>query len=92
MSNAMLEAMAAGLPVVASRVGAADELIDDTRGVLIEPGDRRALATAIVALGNDAARRQRLGENARAYVERHFSIASVIDRIEAAYSSMIGAE
>jgi glycosyltransferase involved in cell wall biosynthesis len=92
MSNAMLEAMAAGLPVIASRVGAADELIDETRGILIEPGDPRALAGAIRALVDDPSMRERLGGNARLYVERHFSIGSVVDRIEAAYSSMMGAQ
>ena len=92
MSNAMLEAMAAGLPVIASRVGAAAELIDESRGILVDAGDRRALRDAILELAADPRRREQLGANARAYAARHFSIDSVLDRIEAAYYSIMGAQ
>ena len=92
MSNAMLEAMAAGLPVIASRVGAAEELIDESRGILIDAGDRHALRDAICELAADPTRREQLGANARAYAARHFSIDSVLDRIEAAYYSIMGAQ
>jgi glycosyltransferase involved in cell wall biosynthesis len=92
MSNAMLEAMGRGLPVIAARSGAADELIDNTRGILLEPGDRLGLAVAIGELAADPSLRQRLGENGRAFVAHHFSTSSVVDRIEATYSSIMGAQ
>jgi glycosyltransferase involved in cell wall biosynthesis len=65
------EAMAAGLPVIATRVGAVDELLEWGRaGVLIPPDDPDALATATADLLRDPARRARLSSAARASAER----------------------
>ena len=72
---ALLEAMAAGLPVVASAVGAIPEiLIPPDNGVLIEAGDRAALAAAILTLLRDAALRQRIGRNNRAKAKAELSV------------------
>jgi glycosyltransferase involved in cell wall biosynthesis len=63
----LLELMAAGLPVVASRVGMAAEYIEDGRsGVLVPPGDAGAMARAAAELLGDAALRRLLAEGARA--------------------------
>lgn len=71
----VLEAMAAGLPVVASDVGGVPELvIDGETGLLIPPGDVPALTRALAWLLEDRARRQRLGDAARARVVRDFSL------------------
>lgn len=64
------EYMAAGLPVVASRVGELPTLLDAC-GLLTEPGDPDALATALDRLGSDPALRDRLGRAARRHVEDH---------------------
>jgi glycosyltransferase involved in cell wall biosynthesis len=65
-SLALLEAMAAGLPIVATAVGAApDQLAQGRDALLVPPADGRALERAIEGLLDDPARREELGENAR---------------------------
>ena len=56
-----VEALAAGVPVVTTRMGAAPEIIDSSCGVLTEPGDAEALASALRSLLTDAERRAKLG-------------------------------
>jgi glycosyltransferase involved in cell wall biosynthesis len=64
---ALLEAMAAGKPVVAARVGGVPEIVTDgVDGLLVEPGDVGGLARAMAALVEDAGLRERLGQRARA--------------------------
>jgi glycosyltransferase involved in cell wall biosynthesis len=72
---ALMEAMAAGLPVVASRLSGIPELITDGEtGLLAPPGDVAALVAAIRRLHDDARLRRTLGEAARATVERDFDL------------------
>jgi glycosyltransferase involved in cell wall biosynthesis len=67
-----LEAMAAGLPIVAARAAAVEELLGDGESaVLVPPGDEAALAAALDALLGDAPLRQRLGAAGRRRVERY---------------------
>jgi glycosyltransferase involved in cell wall biosynthesis len=67
LPNAVLEAAAAGLPIVATAVGGTVEILDDGRnGVLVPARDVRALVTAVAGLAGDAQRRRRLGDAARA--------------------------
>jgi glycosyltransferase involved in cell wall biosynthesis len=66
------EYMAAGLPVVASRIGALTQLIEHERnGLLVPPGDAAALAMSLERLRRDEELRQRLGEAGRRHVLRH---------------------
>lgn len=66
LSNAILEELAAGLPVIAMRVGGNSMLIDDgANGYLLDVGDHASLAAAIDRLANDAGIRRRLGAAAR---------------------------
>lgn len=68
----VLEAAACGLPVVASRIGGIPELLSDGRtGLLVRPGEPRALAAAMRALAADPSYARRLGAAARAYAIRH---------------------
>lgn len=70
---AALEAMAAGLPVVAPAQGALPELVvDRTTGLLVPPGDDEAFARALLELAKDGDRRRALGAAARARVEESF--------------------
>jgi glycosyltransferase involved in cell wall biosynthesis len=74
LPNALLEAMATGLPCVASRLpGVTDWIVDDGRsGLLVPPGDVEALAAALTRLRTDAAQTKALGHAARTAVcERH---------------------
>jgi glycosyltransferase involved in cell wall biosynthesis len=78
-SNALVEAMATGLPVVASRVGGMlDCIIDGDNGLLCEPGQPDDLARKMRALRNDPALAARLGKHARATVVEHFDEATIL--------------
>lgn len=91
MSNALLTAMAHGLAVVATRVGAAEVMIEDgVSGCLIQPDDPAALREVLVSLIDDPARRASLGNAARRRVAERYSIGSVVDRIEAEYTTILG--
>lgn len=70
LPNALLEAMAAGLPVVATRVGGIPELVEDgVTGILVPPGDPSALATALALVANDPGLRTHMGIAARRRAE-----------------------
>ncbi len=84
MSNAVLEYMAAGLPVVATAVGANPTLLAGC-GVLVPPNDDTALAAALAALLRDPARAAALGTAARARVEVEYSRDAMRRRFEAFY-------
>ena len=69
---AMMEAMAAGAPVVSTRVSGIPELVGEGEGVLVAPNDASALADALAGLLADPARRERIALAARRKVEREF--------------------
>lgn len=80
----VLEAMAAGVPVVGPRRGAVAEWLTATGGgVLVEPGDRGAMVAAIDGLLRDAGQRRRLGRQGRAAVLRDFSEEAMAARLVA---------
>jgi len=91
MPNAVLEAMAAGKPIVATRVGGMPELVlDGQTGVLTPAGDPHALAAAIVALLEDPGRAGRLGLAAAERARTLFAIDSMCAAIEAVYGTAAG--
>lgn len=88
--NAVIEAMAAGLPVIASRVGGIPELVaDGVSGVLVPAGDAAALARAVLDLMDRPELAARLGRAARADVERRFSFERMVADFEALYLDTI---
>jgi glycosyltransferase involved in cell wall biosynthesis len=92
LSIAMLEAMAAGVPVVATSVGGTPELIESgVTGILVEPGQPAALADGIVALAGSRERSRRIGEAARARVRAHFSLRRMIEGYQDVYAGARGA-
>ena len=87
---AMLEAMACGLPVIVTNVGAIPEVITEGKeGFLISPGDIDALSDRILRLGRDDDLRGRMGRAARAKVEREFSLDVMAERILAIYREVL---
>jgi glycosyltransferase involved in cell wall biosynthesis len=89
MSNALLEAMAMELPVVATAVGGTPEVIADGRtGLLVPSDDAPAMAGAIARLLEDAALATRLGGAARQTVEERYDARSMVRRLEAVYAAV----
>lgn len=86
ISLALLEAMAIGLPVIASRVGGNPEVIArDEMGLLVSPRDAAGMAEAIVRVASDGALANGLGQEARRRVERAFNIRNMIRAYEQLY-------
>jgi glycosyltransferase involved in cell wall biosynthesis len=82
----VLQAMAAGVPVVASGVGGVPELVvDGETGLLVPPGDVAALADALRNLLRDKGLRDRMGAAGRARVERAFTLDRCVDGLLASY-------
>jgi glycosyltransferase involved in cell wall biosynthesis len=87
----LLEAMAAGRPVVASSVGPIPEIVvDGVTGLLVPPGDPAALAAAIVRLLRDPDLAAAYGQAGRARVERDLRIDTMVSRTEALYDELLG--
>lgn len=88
ISNTLLEAMACGVPVVASRVGGNAELFSDGReGTLYESGDDDALSAALGRYFGNADMRNERAAAARIHVADRFSLARMIERYESLYAS-----
>jgi glycosyltransferase involved in cell wall biosynthesis len=87
---ALLEAMAAGTPVVATAVaGNLDVVTDDRYGVLVPPENPSALADAVIGLLEDAGRAQALGESGRMRVREHFDIERMFAATAAIYDEAL---
>ncbi len=74
LSNAIIESMAAGVPVIASKVGGNPELITESLGSLVPPNDEQALSVAIERILRDAPLRNGLGRNAKQFAQANFTI------------------
>jgi 1,4-alpha-glucan branching enzyme len=84
--NAVLEAMASGLPIVATGIGGICELIEHERnGLLVAPGDHQTLATQICRLMDDEALARRLSQSARAHVHARYSFDRMVAQFEELY-------
>lgn len=88
---ALLQASAAGVPIIACRAGGMPEAVRDGRnGLLIEPGDGPALVSAIDRLAGDAALRRQLGDGGRALIDAEFSVAAMVERNVQVYRELLG--
>lgn len=90
LPNAVLESMAAGLPVVASDSGGTLEAVKNGEtGFLVPPGDAGALAHALGTLLDDAVLRRRMGEAGRRRVAEEFSLTHMAHQMQALYSNLL---
>lgn len=90
ISNTILEAMASGLPVLATAVGGNAELVQAGRtGWLVPAGDVEALAQGIVRLASDPAEAERMGYAGRQRVEQQFSLAAMVQAYQRLYDGLL---
>ncbi|MBI5506370.1 MAG: glycosyltransferase, partial [Deltaproteobacteria bacterium] len=91
--NVVLEAMAAALPVVATRVGGTGEVVEDGRtGLLVGAGDANAVASAALRLAADGAAAATMGIAAREAVRERFSLEAMITATRAVYAEALGGD
>ncbi len=91
ISLTLLEAMASGLPVVATRVGGTPEVVEDGQtGLLVSAGRPDELAKAIAHLFQNPAKAMRMGQFGRRRVEREFCVKKMIQAYEELYLSEVG--
>jgi len=89
-SNAILEGMAAGLPMVVTDVGGnAEAVVDQETGLVVPAHDPATLGAAIARLASDRKLRKRLGAAARPRVEERFSMEQCVQRYDEIYRSLI---
>jgi glycosyltransferase involved in cell wall biosynthesis len=90
MSNALMEAMAAARPVVATAVGGNTEVVSDgSTGVLVPPGDPAAIASAVNALLHEPDRASRLAASARTFVSDRFGARARVAELERLYEERL---
>lgn len=89
ISNTILEAMAAGLPVIATEVGGNAELVEEgTTGYLVRPDTPVALCQAMLKMSKNPQLRERFSLEARLRAERQFSIQRMVDAYQDAYAGV----
>lgn len=89
ISNTILEAMACGLPVIATEVGGNADLVSAETGVLVPKADPQAFAAALVELASQPARAQRMGAAGRQRVDQHFSMAAMVATYRGVYDEQL---
>src|SRR2546423_5303538 len=87
--NGMIEAMAHGVPVIATKVGGIPDVLDADSGILVPPGDAAALADAMLRLAQDPKRRKEMGEAAKKRYEALFTPKVVLPLILQTYGRVM---
>jgi glycosyltransferase involved in cell wall biosynthesis len=86
----LLQAAAAGVPVIASRAGGMPEIVEHNgNGLLVDPGDRRALSQAMIELLDDADLRAAMGRRGRELVAERFSLSAMVEGNLAVYRRVL---
>ena len=87
----LIEALAAGRPVVATRVGGVPDVVDDGEtGFLVRPGDTHAMAERLEILARDPTRRAGMGALGRERVVRRYAVSRLVDDVDALYRELLG--
>jgi glycosyltransferase involved in cell wall biosynthesis len=91
LSNVILEAMAASLPVVAYDVGGNSELVNQQRGTLVAAGDEAGFADAVqrILAESSSSLRQQMGRDARRFAEENFALERVRNRYLELYGTLL---
>ena len=88
--TSLLEAMAVGKPVIATRVGGIPEIVKHKEnGLLVEPGDVHELKNALLYILENKDEAKRMGENAAKYVAENYSVGAIVEKIERVYEGVI---
>ncbi len=87
---ALIEAAAAGLPMVATNVGGVPDIVTPATGILVARGNTRAFADALLRLTNDRGSRNRLGLAAREHVRERFATGRLLGDIDDLYRELLG--
>lgn len=88
LPNAVMEAMAARLPVVASAVGGVPELVDEENGFTVPPGQPEPLAARLLQILREPRRARALGERGRARIQRDYSLERLSEGHRALYEAL----
>lgn len=89
LSNAILESMAGGVPVIANDVGGNAELVSDDRGILLPPENEQALEQALLKIASDAPLREAMGRRARAFAHENFTTERMRQQYEGLYAELL---
>src|SRR5215469_9787977 len=89
LSNVILESMAAGVPVIASRVGGNSEAIGEDRGILVAAGDEKGLREALQRLLREASLRGRFAQNAKRFARANYSIEHMGEQYQELYTRLV---
>ena len=89
-SNAVLEAMASGLPMVVTDVGGNAEVVEDgLSGFVVEPHNPEKLGEAILKLANDSELRQKMGQRSRTTIENKFTLTECVNQYHRLYETLL---
>ena len=89
MGIALLEAMASGIPIVASNVGGIPEVVSSEVGLLVNARDPKPLAQACKKILSDAALARAMSNTGPRYIQERFSLESMVSGVEAVYEKML---
>jgi glycosyltransferase involved in cell wall biosynthesis len=85
-----MEAMACGLPIVATDVGGIPDIVESNRtGILVQKGDSQGLANALISLLQDSGRRARMGEAAYEFAREHLDSRKTTSRLVGLYHALL---
>jgi glycosyltransferase involved in cell wall biosynthesis len=89
----LIEALAAARPVVATRVGGVEDVVEDgVTGLLVRPGDTHAVAERLALLAADPERRRTMGETGRAHVLERYAVSRLVDDVDRLYRDLLATD